>query len=252
MLLFFFLTIFDFKEPGGPGTGIFANTANQTIYEGTAINPAVLPRIGTTGIGLVYTQPFGITGLTYNRLVLSFARPAIGFAFANLAQVGYYEYTFSIAKAFLINEYFSYGLILKGYYLNINDYGNDFIPGINLGVLLGKRNYWLAIVFEDLNNPRSRQGDVIPLTLRIGGSFYPVPNLSVKMDWLRNANWEGIRAGLELNLLPIFSLRTGFGTNPYQLALGFGISFKNLSFDYGCRYHPRLKETHILSLAIKS
>jgi hypothetical protein len=250
--LFFFFAIFDFRETGGPSSVLLANTANPTIYEATAVNPAVLPKIGYNGIGLVYTKPFGITGLTYNRLTVSFTRPGLGFSLATLGQAGYHEYTFSLATAFLINEDFSYGLIVKGYYLNIGGYGDDFIPGLNLGVLWGKRDYWLGIVLEDLNNPKTRQGDLIPLTVRIGGSLSLVSNFSVKADWLRNTNWESFRGGLEFNILPIFSLRTGFSTSPYQLALGLGILFKNLSFDYACRYHPRLNETHIFSLMLKS
>ena len=115
-----------------------------------------------------------------------------------------------------------------------------------------QKTYRLALVLEDMNNPKSKQGDLIPASLQIGGSLIPVNGFSLSCDFLKNADYERFLGGVEFNLLPIFSLRFGVATSPYLIAGGFDISFKNLRFDYGYRYHPRLKETHVLSLSLKA
>ncbi|MEO0093711.1 MAG: hypothetical protein ABIK67_05600 [candidate division WOR-3 bacterium] len=252
MLILFLWTIFEFYEPGGPGSSYFASTTNNSFYSATAINPAMLSRIDKSGIGLVICQPYGISNLTYSRLAGNLNRPSLGLSLATLGQTGYHEYTFTFALSFPIDKYFSYGLILKGYYLNIENYGDDLFFGLNLGLLYQQRTYRVGIVIEDLNKPRSYQGDLIITTLRIGATFLPTDNLTFSSDFLKNGDSEQLMGGVEFMLLPIFSLRIGLRTNPYQLALGFGIIAKHLNLDYTYRYHPSLKETHIISLAIKS
>jgi len=246
------IAIFDFNEPGGPSTVLFNNTTTISLYDATAINPAALPRIGSNGIGVVYTKPFGIGRLSYNRFVLNLDRPAFGFSLSALGQTGYYEYTFTFAKGFVVDNNFSYGLLLKGYVVKIKDYGDDFIPGFNLGMLYKQNIYRLAVVLTDLNNPKTRAGDLIPMALRVGVTFAPVTNFSLSSNFLRSAESERFFGGVEFQLLPIFILRIGVATNPYLVAGGFGISLRNLSLDYSYRYHPSLKETHILSLSLKS
>ena len=252
MIIFFFLLIFDFNETGGPASAYLANSSSISSFDATAINPAILPRIEHHGLALVHTKPFGISSLTYSRLIINWIRPALGFSFSSFGQTGYQENILSLATAFAVNNNISYGIIFKGYYLKINDYGSDFFPSLNLGVLYTNNNYRLAAVFEDLNNPKNRIGDLIPLSLRIGGTLIPNNNLSFSIDFLKNINFERFFAGIEFDLLPIFSFRTGVATNPYLIAGGFGFFFKHLCFDYAYQYHPKLKETHVFSLAIKS
>lgn len=252
MIIFYLIAIFEFNESGGPSAAYFANSTIISSYDATATNPAALPRIGNNGLALVYTKPFGLSTLTYNRLILNIKRPALGFSFSSLGQTGYYEHTFTLAAGFSINDKLSYGIILKGYHINILGYGNDFFPSLNLGVLFRQNTYRLALVFEDMNNPKSKQNDLIPASLQIGGSWLPVNGFSLSCDFLKNPDYERFLGGVEFNLLPIFSLRFGLATNPYLIAGGFAISVKNLRFDYGYRYHPRLKETQVISLNLKT
>lgn len=252
MIIFFFLLFFDFNEAGGPSSAYLANSSSITSFDATAFNPAVLPRIGFHSLALVHTNPYKISSLTYNRIVLNWNRPAFGFSFSSFGQTGYRENILSLASAFALNNNFSYGFIFKGYYLQINDYGSDFFPSLNLGVLYSQYNYRLAAVVEDLNNPKNRTGDLIPVSLRIGGTLIPNHSLSISIDLLKTVDFERCFAGIEFNLLPIFSLRTGIATNPYFIASGFGFLYKHLSFDYTYRFHPKLKETGVFSLTIKS
>ena len=252
MTIFYLIAIFEFNEPGGPSAAYFANSTLISLYDATAINPAALPRIGDNGLALVYTKPFGLNTLTYNRLILNLNRPALGFSFSSQGQTGYYEHTFTLGAGFAINNNFSYGIILKGYQLNISDYGNDFFPSLNLGILFRQNTYRLALVFADINNPKSKQGDLIPASFHLGASLMPVNGFSLSCDFIRNADYERFLGGVEFNLLPIFSLFFGVATNPYLIGGGFAISFKNLRFDYAYRYHPKLKETQVLSLSLKS
>ncbi len=252
MIIFFLLLIFEFNEPGGPSSAYLANSSSITSFDATALNPAVLPKIGHHGLALVHTKPYSISSLTYNRIVINWRRPALGFSFSSFGQTGYRENILSLASAFAINSNLSYGFILKGYYLKINDYGNDFFPSLNLSVLYCQYYYRLAAVIEDLNNPKSRSGDLIPVSLRIGGTLIPNQSLSFSIDILKTVGFERFFVGFEFNLLPIFSIRTGIATNPYLIAGGLGFFYKHFNLDYTYRYHPKLKETHILSLAIKS
>lgn len=251
MVLFFLIALFDFREAGGSATVIFAQTTNFSFYEATATNPAVLTKITNNEVGLVHTKPFGVSSLVYNRGIVGLGKLSFGFSFSNLGQKGYNEYIFTLAKGFTINQELSYGLILKAYFLNIAGYGNDFMPGLNLGFLFAPKNYRLAMVLEDFNNPKSRNGDLIPATLRIGGAWLPVLNFKWNGDWLRNTQSERFQTGIEFDLLSIFSLRAGVTINPYQLAIGFGISYQYFGLDYAYRYHPRLKETQIISFALR-
>jgi hypothetical protein len=252
LIIFYLIAIFEFNEPGGPSSADFANSSLISLYDATALNPAILPRIGNNGLALVYTKPFGISNLSYNRAIINLNRPALGFSFSSLGQTGYHEHTFTLAAGFALNKNFSYGIILKGYHVDISYYGNDFFPSLNLGILFMQNTYRLAIVVGDINNPKSKQGDLIPASLQIGGSLLPVKGFSLSCDFFKNVDYERFLTGVEFNLLPIFSLRFGIATNPYVIAGGFAISFKNFRFDYGYRYHPSLKETQILSLNLKT
>lgn len=249
LILFFFILIFDFNEPGGPSSACFTGSTQISLYDATAVNPAILSRIEHPSLALVHTKPFTISTLNYNRLVMNLNRPNFGFAVSSLGQTGYYEYCFSLATAFAVNNHFSYGLILKGNYVNIGEYGSDFLPSLNLGILYLNSNYRVAVVLEDVNNPKSRQGDLIPATLRIGGALTPTNNFSFSGDFLKSTTYERMLAGVNFVMVPMISLRAGVATNPYLLSAGFGVSFKTLSFDYAFRFHTQLKETHIISLA---
>ncbi|MDH5185827.1 MAG: hypothetical protein OEZ20_09265 [candidate division WOR-3 bacterium] len=242
--------MFDFNEIGGPASANFVSSTTLSLYDGTATNPAILSQIGHSGFALVHTKPFAISNLSYHRLIMNLKRPFLGFALSSLGQPGYYEYIIALATSFALKNNFAYGLILKLNYLSIGNYGKDFLPSLNLGILYRQSNYRLAVVLEDLNNPKSRAGDLIPASVRLGCTVEPVADFRLSGDFLKSTNYERLLTGVDFSLLPMVSFRVGIATNPYHLAAGIGISLKTFSLDYACRYHTRLKETHILSLAV--
>lgn len=103
------------------------------------------------------------------------------------------------------------------------------------------------------NVTRSNYGgsswDRLPTVVKSGISFRPservMTNLEVEKDILHPAM---LKVGIEYNFYQKLWGRVGMNNQPQQLFFGLGFTGKRLSFDYSMTQHPRLGNTHHLSL----
>lgn len=253
-LLFYFISIFEYQEPGGINSAILLSSIGNSQYIATAVNPAILTQLDKNGFGIVYCRPFDISLIQYNRLTANYKN--FGISFSRLGQTGYQEYNLSLCAGFNFNTDLSYGIIFKGLYLDLGEYGQSFIPALNLGFSYKIDKFRFGSVLENINNPLSYEpvsgqnsaGEDIPWTILAGAIYEPVSDFLIGVDLCKTAQDENITFGTELKPLPILAVRLGTKTNPFIISGGLGITFKNLSFDYTLKFHSRLRQTSILSL----
>lgn len=252
LLIVSLLGSFEFTGPEGGFSAVLTTTALVSVENSVFTNPAMLAQLPGYNLTFFHTNPYNIAGLNFNQIALNLKRPVnLGFGVAGFGTEGYEELTFSLGTAFPLAAGLFYGLALQGLSVAVVGYGTDLVPAFDFGLLCNKEKYTLGLAIDNLNQPRNQAGDELPAQLKLGMVFRPVENLKLGADLLKIKGYgERLRTGVELQLVPVFALRLGLGTNPVVVAGGVGGSYKCFRVDYTCRFHPRLKETHIIGLGI--
>lgn len=252
MVIGYLFAAFDFSLAGGASSAVLATAAVTSFENGISTNPAMVARLGRFGCSLFYANPYSVDGLHFSRAGFNLAKPVrIGFGISGLGMDGYQELTFTAAAAFPVGRSFSWGIGLEGLYLGIRDFGADFVPALDLGILWQEESYALGLAVDRLNQPRLRSGDGLPVALHAGGLLKPVKSLSVSADFVKEKNaGERFLAGAEFEVVRGCGLRAGIGVNPFIVAAGVGLRYRSFRLDYGLRFHPRLKETHAIGLGV--
>jgi hypothetical protein len=145
------LEAFNYQEIGGSNSALQISLTENSSYCATAVNPALLPYLTKNSFGVVYSRPFNISQIQYNRVCANYRN--FGFNIARLGQTGYQEYTISTSVGFNLNNNITYGLILKGLYLDLSQYGQSFIPALNFGLVYKINKFIFGSVIENINNP---------------------------------------------------------------------------------------------------
>ncbi|MCX7785520.1 MAG: hypothetical protein N2201_04745 [candidate division WOR-3 bacterium] len=246
LILFYLLTIFEYQEIGGSSSALQISSTIQSTYNATAINPSLLSRLNKNGIGLVYCRPFEIRELQYNRLSLNYKN--FGLGITRLGFISYQEYTLSFSAGFDFSSHLAYGIMVKGLYLDLSDYGQTIMPALNLGIsyFVDKINF--SAVLENFNYPQNSLGEKLPWQVLAGILFEPVSDFRFGGDLIKSPETQYLAIGTEFKLLPELTFCLGTKTNPLILSTGLSIIFKNIHFDYSFQYHTKLKQTSIFSL----
>lgn len=218
--------------------------------ENAILNPAMLPLSNGLTLSLLHTNLYSIGELNYNRV--SFISKRVSLTSSLLGSDLYREWLLSLSFGFSgFNKYVSYGITIKGMGVSIKDYGSNFTPGIDIGVLYHTQRYTLGAILSNLNRPSVSKGDFIPIKLSLGTWFHILKDLRFGLDIVKEEGYkERVLAGIELVLLPLLSTQLGLSTNPFLLSFGSGTSFKRFKISYALRFHSQLRETHLLSLSI--
>lgn len=251
-VIFYVLASFEFVEPGGVSTSMVVTCALVSPQNAVFANPAMLAQLNGYDLSFSCTQPYAVAGLTSSQIAVNLKKPVnLGLGVMGLGTEGYEEATLSLGTAFSFSPELSYGFALQGLYLSVAGYGRDLVPAFDLGVVWNKQKYSVGFVIDNLNQPRNSAGDELPAKIGLGAVVKPAGNLKLALDVIREKNLgERLSAGAEFELVPLFALRLGFGTNPFLVAIGAGAVYKSVRVDYACRFHPRLKETHLIGLGI--
>ncbi|MBS4014944.1 MAG: hypothetical protein KGZ86_00675 [Candidatus Latescibacteria bacterium] len=248
MLILFLslLSFFNYQEIGGSASASQISSVGNSSYLATAINPAILSQLDKNNIGIVYACPYNISEIQYTRLAGNYKN--FGINISRLGQTGFGEYVLSISSGFNLTPALSYGLIVKGLYLDLDEYGQTFLPALNFGISYHLDKLELGAVVENINHPQNSMIDNIPWSIIAGALFTPVQDFSCGLEIQKTNLDQNIALGAEFKPLPNLCFRLGAKTNPIIASTGLGFVYKNFSLDYSLKFHTRLKDTSIISL----
>jgi hypothetical protein len=249
VFLLYLINIFEYQEAGGVNSALLLASVGTSSYTASLVNPAMLTQLEKNSVGLVYAKPFQLDLIQYNRIFMNYHNFGIGIS--RLGQSGYQEYNLSLSAGFSANKNLSYGFMLKGLYLDLAEYGQSFVPALNIGISYKINRLEFGSVLENANNPLDVIGMDIPWAVLAGVIFQPVKEFLIGLDLHKTAQDENISIGTELKPLPILAVRLGTKTNPFIISGGLGVTFKNISLDYAVKFHSQLRETSVISLSFQ-
>lgn len=260
--------IFEDYEPSSRARAMAgAYTAVSDSYDGIFYNPAGLSLAGNQ-YGASYTKLYGndftaltAIGATYkvNKIgTLSFGYQDLSVEYSGVNLMG--EKTYSIGHSVCLNKdvnsevYFGWSGNL--YNLSFDEMGSQNSFGLNAGVLaiLHSRTR-LGFSVTNINKPKigDENEQSLPQRLAVGIAYIPYQGVTtafdIKKDWNGDSEY---RAGVEVEVHPMFLLRTGIRNNPASYSFGAGIKpYKGFELDYAINTHSVLNPTHHLGIGLK-
>lgn len=237
-------SLFNYQEISGSAFSI--TSIGNSAYLATAINPAMLSELDKNSVGIVYACPYNIKEIQYNRLAGNYKN--FGMNVSRLGQIGYEEYVISLSTGFNLTQELSYGLMLKGLYLDLSEYGQTLIPALNFGIVYQFPKMQFGAVLENMNHPLNSETDNIPWSIIVGARFQPVSDLSLGLELEKSNHDQNLTLGAEFKPISNLFLRVSTKTNPFIISAGFGFIYKNFLLDYAIKFHTRLKDTSVFSL----
>jgi hypothetical protein len=220
-------------------------------------NPAILAQLSSNSVALIYSSIYNL--IPYTKIVSNFQCWGLGLAY--LGKDNYHEYVVSIARGFELNQYLSYGIMLRGYFLNCSPNLRLFMPGLDGGIsaLLYRDSQEdlkiikISAVMENINSPILKKEELDqPFKFTMGILFQLNQSLKIGAEIKKFEAEAQFLAGTEFKISsPAVLLRLGFQSYPLLIASGLGINISNLSLDYGIRYHWALKTTNTISLSFR-
>ncbi|MGB9721848.1 MAG: PorV/PorQ family protein [bacterium] len=161
---------------------------------------------------------------------------------------------FTIGYAKVLKERVSYGLAIKTMIEDLYEQQlYDFAFDIGGKIVINK-DIQIGGSIKNLSYKTD-----IPSEIKVGCVYQKVKNLNLLLDLnLPLDNIIRANFGLEYELNPIFSLRAGWRSGPYNISelgwlsgftTGFGIKYSNIKFDYAFVPYGKLGLTHRLSLS---
>jgi hypothetical protein len=246
----------DPQPAGGRGAGL-ANAA-VTLTDQWALFTNAAGIAGNTAIHTLfaYDNRFGVAGM--QSLAAGVLYPTrYGNWGACISRLGDALYSESLAGLAYGHQISNVRLGLKVNYLqvHISDLGTrgnlvmefggiaDILPQLSFGAHVYNFNQARLADYQD---------ERIPTVMKAGLAYKPFSKLMLVLETEKDVDFPArVKAGLEYEIVKNFRLRTGIGTRPFTNHFGFGLSPKNLSFDYAFRTHPALGYSHHLSLAYR-
>lgn len=210
-------------------------------------NPAGLIQINSSQFNISYTNLFGLNELQY--IIFNFTIPmkkiAIGLSFQDFGAEIYHEKISRLSLGWNLCPKISLGVIANRMDLNIQQYGQDSMTGVTIG-LLWRLNEQIrtGVCIANINSERLEKG------LRMGISWKVMPSLIWSTD-IENSKRFGneFKFGQEIWLSDTFCVRTGYQKSGAKLTGGFGIRANQLfRLDYACLTHPKLGISHFFSI----
>lgn len=103
----------------------------------------------------------------------------------------------------------------------------------------------------NLNGATLTQDTALPRTLALGISYLAADRLRIVMDAFKDIDFPvSLRGGLEIDLVPALTLRTGVTTNPTRFAAGVGVRIGRLSADVAAEQHLELGWSPAVALGV--
>lgn len=246
-----------FWNPGGLG--------NVKYNEITTMYNKYLEGISHGFTAFVYpTRYAGVYGLSIIYLTSGSIKET------KVNSTGGYEYTNNTFNTFEYCVMSSYGYrfnrrvsaggnfkLIKG---RLANYSSDLAFALDLGAIYSPwRILNLGLSVQNMGTPvrYDKKDFKLPFVVRLGTALKLLDeSLILALDVnIPNDNNVNIHAGMEYNLLEVFSFRTGYQTGDkddlWSYSLGFGVKLKGLYFDYAFKPTEDFGNTHRISMGWK-
>ena len=215
-------------------------------------NPACVPS-ERTSFTAAYSRPFGITELTESILDYEQSLGYMGnvaFAWQQFKTTGYREDTLSMVYNRKTWSNLNLGVKVEYLHLSIHEFGNDYALGLSPGILWqANENLRFGAAFLRVNRPEVPHS--LPRTFTIGIALKPAKNMALTADMRKNSSQKiDTLAGCEININPMFVIRTGVHNHPWQVTFGWGVYYGWVRLDYAWLSHPNLDGTHLVSVSV--
>ncbi|ACF12977.1 Helix-hairpin-helix DNA-binding class 1 [Chloroherpeton thalassium ATCC 35110] len=247
----------DVSARAGALGGAFVALGNSSF--GGFYNPASLELLPSREVGVFYSQPYGMSELSY--FAFSFADP--GFLPNSLGSLGlsvkrygfelYNEKTVAASYAGAFERVFFYGFSLNYHHLSIKNYGSAAAFGLSLGTLfLVSPEFSLGFSGFNLNRPTiGKTSEALPQSYILGMAYRPDGNLRILIDFEKDPRFAlMLKSGVEYEPVEAISLRAGFSTEPKKMSGGIGIHYGAMDIDYALAAHSDLGLTHQVALMV--
>lgn len=248
-----------FFNPGGLGRAknheftFMYNQYLEDIHHGLAAYLYPTRYYGVYGLSLIYLDSGKINELIINPNGAGYKETGQTFSTSQYCVVSSFGYQFNKKLSTGFNLKFIKGKLAdcSSNLATALDFGIIYTPFKRLNLGLSLQNAGTKIKYLEKS-----ESDPLPFTLRIGTALKLVDdNLIVALDVVKfNDNKINIHAGLEGNILGLFSLRTGYQVGSDDLwsyAVGFGVKAKGICFDYAFKPAEDFGNTHRISLGFK-
>jgi hypothetical protein len=241
-----------FEDIPSGGRPLGLGSAYVAVAEGSEAlmdNPAGLSQNKHASLCLFLSRPFGLKELTYETITITLPTRFgnWGFGFQNYGNPLYREKIVMMGWAHHYCQKIFLGIGFRMAQLHIEKYGSDhtFILDAGCLVKLSRQLQWGASVFNLFQSRIGKNREPLPQIMKTGLCYKPFDGVTIAFQLDKDVHYPlEIRGGIEICPLSPLLLRFGFGREPDLFSAGFGLIWKNCTFDYAFTMHPILGVTH--------
>jgi hypothetical protein len=239
-------------EPLAMGNAIVAlRDSPYSIY----YNPAAIGCPGAIGIALSYQSFYALKGISQTDLILNFFAAGQPFALAinRFGNNHYTEIRMAMGGSYNLGNQCSIGTGFQLYYLRISEYGQQLTWGVDLGLLVDLLPaLTLGAIVTNVNQPRlAKTAEKLPQIMTLGCNFEPVEDMRLLFAVYKDLHFnEDYRVGFSFQIRQGFIFRCGLEDDAEIIGVGFGVTIKQITFDYTLRSHQILGLSHALSFIL--
>lgn len=228
---------FEFKETGAHAaalSGAFA--ARSSGVAAIDWNPAGLRQMDQIECASFYRRLFSLENLTYagTSLALPASFGNFGIAYHQFGDSAYQEKQWVFSHGFQWTRRILLGYSVKGMFLKLDEFGSTFAFGADAGILiLPSENWRIGFSAKNFNHPAIGASDEsLPHGFAAGLAFRPIDAFWFSGDLVQVNEEISVKAGVEYQWVPAFSVRAGFQNRPAKFSCGFGVKAGSATLDY--------------------
>lgn len=255
--------VFEDLDSGTRAEGIAgAFTAIASDASAIHFNPAGLAEIKNPQAYAFYKSLFVGVNNNLHSVAFNFAypNPKFGTFGISIFESGislFSQKSLTLAQGFNLTKDLAFGYNFSGYNISIENFGQGYAFGVDIGLLAKIYKRWrLGVFAHNLNMPSMGKYDksYLPRLLNFGIAYSPIAGINSCLDISKELGKDfRIMAGQELEIIPKTSLlgltlRTGVSTEPVRFTFGCGIGLKSLNIDYALLTHYELPLTHNIGI----
>ncbi|MEO0470865.1 MAG: hypothetical protein AAF206_14655 [Bacteroidota bacterium] len=220
-------------------------------------NPAGLSGLNQAQAGISLERRYLLSQLNQGSVALAMPftdQQAVGLAVQSFGFAGFRESDIQANYAIEILDKIRFGAALHYASLQIQDYGSGSVVYADVG-LQAQVNNEISVGFSAFNVNRARlqtlNGDeFIPTIVSAGIAYQPTEKVMVVADVQKDIDHPlSFRGGIEYEIVPEFTIRSGVSTEPLSLNAGFGLKLSQFKLETAFRLQEQLGFTPHLSLS---